>query len=93
MLCNVQVSVNEEQLARASGLQYPNYRDGTPCQFGVILIKKHTVAHFLICAISLLENLTFCIKNSNLTYQFITERERERERERESGNILWRHCV
>jgi hypothetical protein len=77
--------VNEEQLARASGLQYPNYRDDTPCQFGVIRRKKHTVTHFLICAISLLENLAFCIENSNLTYQFITERVslswRERERE------------
>jgi hypothetical protein len=64
LICNIQVSVNEEQLACASGLQYPNYRDDTPVSlFGVILIKKHTVTHFLICAISLLENLAFCIKN------------------------------
>ena len=67
MICNVQVSVNEEQLARASGLQYPNYRDDTLCQVGVIVLikKKHTVTHFLMCAISLLENLEFCIKYSN----------------------------
>jgi hypothetical protein len=65
LICNVQVSVNEVQLARVIGLQYPNYRDDTLCQFSVILLKKHTVTHFVTCAIYLLENLAFCIKDLN----------------------------
>jgi hypothetical protein len=95
LICNVQVCVKEEQLVCASGLQYPNYRDDTPCQFSVILIKKHTVTHFLICAILCwkIEHFVFKIQIKLISLsrrESVYHRERERERQE---NILWMRCV